>query len=255
MAAPTPQPAPTSPFGGLTFLQLQTRAAAWMGFETTDFATADLTLLKALLNEAVARINLLFPGLVGIRKYYTITTTKDQASYAAPLGLIHVHDPILLDGNPVYSIPTVYQNRTRTEDVAAADLNATRMYAVDWGVDNAAANARPIPILTFHPAPTVAGTAGLWGTGHDNALSADGDLLRIPEAYTSTPVYHAVQPFLAAKGRRKDLETATTLWDRDMGDIQRLALRERTRGATKQIPNYVRSGRGRRFPGTYREVP
>jgi len=255
MAAPTPQPAPTTDYTGLTFLQMQNLAGGWFGQTTTDLSSADLALLKALLNEAIARINILFPGLVGIRKYYTITTTGEQASYLVPKGLIHIHDPIVLDDVPVYSIPTVYQNRTSDLDLEPEDQNTVRMYSADWGVNDAAATAAPQAILTFHPAPEENGTAEVWGTGNDNALSADADLCRIPTAYTSTPVYHAVQPFLATRGRKKDLETAKAMWNSDMGDIQGLALRERTRGQTMQIPNYMRSGRGRRFPGTYRAVP
>ena len=255
MPAPTPQPEPTTPFEGLTFLQIQTLAANWIGVSLTELSAADLAILKAMLNQAVARINTEFPGLVHIRKYYTVTTTASQGTYSAPVGLISIFDPILLDDEPVYSIPTPYENRIASADATPAMQNATRLYAMDWEVDNAAANARPKAILHFFPAPTVTGTAEIWGTGEDNALSADSDLLRIPRAYSSTPIYHAVQPYLATRNRTKDLSTALGLWKDDLDSIARSRLRQRTRGETIQFPNIMRSGRGRRFPGTWRKVP
>src|SRR3990167_10731662 len=109
MAAPTPQPTQTTVYGGLTFLQLQTMCADWFGETPTTMSAADLARIKALLNEAVAKINFLCSGLVHIRKYYTVTTTADQASYAAPVGIREIFDPILLDDVPVYSIPTPYE--------------------------------------------------------------------------------------------------------------------------------------------------
>lgn len=255
MPAPVAQPEPSTPYTGLTFLQLQQLAADWFGAQTTELAASDLARLKALLNEGVQRMNEALPGLVTIRKKYSITTTADQASYVVPMGISHIHDPILLDGAQVYSISTIYANRSAVEGVDPETQMAVRMYSADWEVNDAADNLRPRAILTFRPAPSVNGTALLWGTGEDNALDEDDDVVRVPTAYTSTPVYHAVQPLLAGRGRKRDLDAAVSMWNRDMGLLAATKNRQRTRGETNQWPNFVRSGRGRRFPGTYKVVP
>ena len=256
MTAPTRQTTPASTYDGLTFLQLQNLTLANIGRTVTDADAAEVALVKALLNEAVARIHGEFPALCCTEKVYSITTVAAQADYLLPMGLYLIVDPIMLDGAPVYSVDTVYANRTADPDEVASTIFGTRMYSV-FGVGTTVdMTTRGLPFLTFHPAPDAAGTAVLYGQGADLALAADGDLLRIHPGYISTAVHHAVQPLLATRSRKQDLLLHQGLWTADLEKIGALkAAHTRTRGNTMQFPNVMRSGRGTRFPNTFKQVP
>lgn len=239
----------------MTFANLQEQVCNAINLTTTDADATTLARVKALLNEAVARIGMAFPGLVHLEKYYTITTVANQASYPLPLGLIHIIDPIILDGDPVYSAPVAYVNRSQSSTLTTAQENTTRYYHTFGVVDAADATTAVKPILTFDPAPTAIGTAELYARGLDNALSADADLLRIPLAFNSSPYWYAVIPLLHERGRVKEMSAAQGKWDKDMSEIMRLAQRSRTSGLTLQWPNYLNSGRGKRYKGFNKITP
>ena len=254
MVAPTRQPAPTTPFAGLAFSAIQEMVLNSVNLTVTDADSTMLARVKALINEAVARIAMAFPGLVHLEKYWTITTAVDQATYAVPKGLVHIIDPIILDGDQVYSIPLPYANRTQTSTTTAAQEMTTRYYST-FGYDNAAVTAQPQAIIQFHPAPTAIGTAEIYGRGLDDALSGDTDVLRIPVAFNSTPYWYATIPLLHERGRIKEMGAAQAKWDADMAEIMRLAQRSRTAGMTLIWPRYDLSGRGRRYRGTVKVIP
>ena len=254
MAAPTRATAPTTPYTGMAFSVLQEMVLNAINLTVTDADSTTLARVKSLINEAVARIGMAFPGLVHLEKYWTITTVAAQATYSVPKGLIHIIDPIILDGNQVYSIPLPYVNRTQTSTTTAAQETTTRYYST-FGYDNAAVSAQPQAIIQFHPAPDAAGTAEVYGRGLDDALSGDTDVLRIPVAFNSSPYWYAVIPLLHERGRIKEMGAAQAKWDADMGEIMRLAQRSRTAGMTLQWPNYLNSGRKQRYRGTVRIIP
>jgi hypothetical protein len=259
VTAPVRQSAPTTPYPGRTFLQLQQDTLAVLNIQTTDADATLLAQVKSLLNEAVAQLNLLGPGLITSEKYAAITTVAAQADYLAPLGLVRILDPIMLDGAPVYSIPRVYENRAAQGVGTGGTVNTTQYYSI-FGFDNAAGSGTPddeslTPILTFHPAPTAAGTAAVWYHGLDNALAADTDLIRIPPAFSSAPVWYAKIPLLFDRGRVKEASSAKTLWDDALGRMKNLALRSRIAGETLIWPNFQKSGRGRRYKGTAAIIP
>lgn len=256
MTQPNPQPEPTTPYEGLTYEQLQNQTLAWIGRTTVDADPGELILVQGLINEGIARIQQLFPGLVHLRKKYTVTTTAGEATIPLPLGVMHVHDPILLDGAPVYGRGTVLNNMLQDPNVDMTTLAQNRQYSVDWGVDDSDPDTMAQAILTFYPAPSQNGSVVIFATGQDDALSDPLDLARIPVAYISSLSYYAVQPLLSSRSRSKDLAMAQAKWKADLEEIEGLRLRQRTRGGDNmKIPNGVRSIRGRRFPGGTRVIP
>lgn len=255
MVAPSRQAAPTTPYPGRTFLQLQQDTLAALNITTTDADSTLLAQVKSLLNEAIAQLNTVSPGLITSEKYTTITTVSAQADYLVPKGVVRILDPILLDGVAIYSIPRVYENRLGTVNA----VNTTRYYSV-FGLDNAAGSGTPddeslTPILTFHPAPEAAGTAEVWYHGLDNALSADGDLARIPPAFSTSLVWYAKFPLLFDRGRTQEAQTCKSIWEDAIARMKTAALRSRVSGETLQWPNGLASGRGQRYRGTGRVLP
>lgn len=259
MTAPTRQTAPTTPYPGRTFLQLQQDTLAVLNIQTTDADSTLLAQVKSLINEAVAQLNTISPGLITSEKQWTITTVAAQADYLVPLGLVRILDPIMLDGAPVYSIPRVYENRAAQGVSTGGTVNTTQYYSI-FGLDNAAGSGTPddeslTPILTFHPAPTASGSAVVWGHGLDNALSADSDLIRIPVSFSSCPVWYAKIFLLFDRGRTKEAETCKSLWEDAVSRLKALTLRSRVAGETLQWPNYQKAGRGKRYKGTAAIIP
>lgn len=250
MAAPTPQATPTTPYEGLTFLQLQNMVWAWFGMSVTDAPSADVTLCKALLNEAIAKIIAIVPGEISFQKYYTFSSVKDQSSYPLPLAAVDIVPPLILDGAPLWPISRQAQNALLDPNYTLAETMYERRYST-WGKDNTAATGMPCDILYIEPAPTENGTIEIYGHGPDNALSADTDKLRIPTAYHSLPMYHAVQPFLSMRSRKNDLLVAQAMWKDGMGELVQRRRREIARSATFRLPNVVKDYQRGDYPRPY----